>query len=96
MSSYAKVVDGLIDNVIVCEDSEISALDGLYVKVLESRGKAVIGGSYDSDNDRFIDIKPWQSWVLNENFEWESPLGENPDILTKKWDEDTQSWVDRS
>lgn len=95
MSSYAKVEDGKVVNLIVASNEEISKLDGLYIEVTESRRQAVIDGSYDSDNDIFIDIKPWNSWVLNENFEWESPAGPNPNVLTKKWDESSQDWVDR-
>lgn len=95
MSSYVKIQNHEIVNVIVCSDEEAINLDGYYIKVVEERGKPVIGGTYDEVNDKFIDIKPFDSWILNSEFQWEAPLGANPNILTKKWDEQAQDWVDR-
>lgn len=96
MTSYAKIVNGKVVNLIVCSDEEVVNLEGTYIKVEDSRGRAVIDGLYDDSKDKFIDIQPHPSWILNENDEWESPIGPNPDILTKKWNEETQEWVDRS
>lgn len=56
---------------------------------------AATGGSYDPSNDVFIGIKPFSSWVLNNNFKWESPIGNQPDDGEKYiWDEETLSWVE--
>jgi hypothetical protein len=49
------------------------------------------GFEYDEDNDAFIPIKPYNSWLLNDDFKWESPIPQT-DPLTI-WDEDTLSWI---
>ena len=55
---------------------------------------AGIGDIYDSVNDVFYPIKPFASWVISEdtNWQWKAPIdlpdNENPYL----WNEDTQSW----
>lgn len=92
MSKYAHIVNNIIDNVIICEDSNISSIPGHYVKVTEERGNPKIGSTYDIIKDKFIEPKPYESWVLNEDDIWESPDG-----LSEKegfwWNEVTQEWV---
>lgn len=52
---------------------------------------ASIGGRYDAVNDVFIVEQPYSSWVLDENFDWQSPiLMPSEDYV---WDEDTQQWT---
>jgi hypothetical protein len=53
---------------------------------------ATIGGTYDSDNDVFINEKPFDSWVLNSNWLWEAPVNYPTDGNEYIWDEDSQSW----
>ena len=53
---------------------------------------ATIGGTYDSDNDVFINEKPFDSWVLNSNWLWEAPVNYPTDDNEYIWDEDSQSW----
>jgi hypothetical protein len=60
---------------------------------------AGIGMFYDEDKDAFIPIKPFASWVLNEETcRWQAPVAhptfnqENPKFYT--WDETTTSWVE--
>ena len=57
---------------------------------------AVKGGTYDSENDRFLDVKPFPSWVLDENCKWVAPIDPPADLVDKSydWDEDTQSWIE--
>ena len=31
-------------------------------------------GSYDPTNDAFIPIKPYELWILNENYKWKAPI----------------------
>jgi hypothetical protein len=52
---------------------------------------ASIGGSYDAVNDVFISPKPYPSWVLDENFDWQAPVPKPGDDYV--WDEDNQQWV---
>jgi len=92
MSKYAHIVNNVVDNVIVCEDSNVSLLSGIYIKVTEIRGDAKIGGSYDSNKDKFIDPQPYPSWTLNEDDEWVSPTGQGY-TGGQYWDEEKQEWI---
>ena len=53
-----------------------------------------IGYSYDEINDLFISPRPYQSWNLNENFDWvcpvEMPVVELPQLAV--WNEELVNW----
>lgn len=92
MSNYAKIENGIVTNVIICEDSEIGTQSGHHIKVTESTKNPVIGSSYDAENNKFISPKPYDSWTLDENFDWISPVGASPAGL-HNWNEEDQEWV---
>lgn len=51
------------------------------------------GYTYDIDRDAFIPIKPFDSWVLNENScLWEAPLQYPKDGERYKWNEESKTW----
>ena len=56
---------------------------------------AGIGYTYDSVNDVFISFKPFPSWILDENFDWQAPtpmpIEEGKFFI---WDEPSLSWVE--
>ena len=62
---------------------------------------AEIGGSYDSSADKFVGVKPYESWVFdNTLWGWKAPV-DIPDDLTDEelgngvyynWNESTTSW----
>ena len=58
---------------------------------------ASIGGTYDPDNNVFIDPKPYASWVLNNtDWGWDPPIAyptEGVDQPAQDWNEETQSWI---
>jgi hypothetical protein len=57
---------------------------------------AGLGFSYDPVNDAFIAPKPYNSWILNANFDWESPVpypGTPGDLTFYCWDESIVNWV---
>jgi len=54
---------------------------------------AGIGMTYDESNDVFIAPQPFNSWVLNTNFDWEAPIVYPTDGKTYNWDEETLSWI---
>tara|TARA_R100001086_G_C11776771_1_gene242434 strand:- start:23 stop:595 length:573 start_codon:yes stop_codon:yes gene_type:complete len=46
---------------------------------------AEVGGSYDSENDIFKPVKPFPSWVWNnETLNWEAPM-EKPEGVDDRW-----------
>jgi len=53
---------------------------------------AMIGGTYDSVNDVFIDIRPFDSWSLDENYNWQPPTPYPDDGNLYSWNEDNQRW----
>ena len=54
---------------------------------------AGIGYSYNADIDAFVAPKPYASWVLNANAQWEAPTPMPTDGQMYSWDEATTSWV---
>jgi len=54
---------------------------------------AGIGYTYDETRDAFIPLKPYASWVLNENScHWDAPVSYPNDGKDYKWNEATTSW----
>lgn len=56
---------------------------------------AGIGFTYDAGRDAFIPLKPFASWVLNEQTcHWQAPVPCPLDGKPYRWDEPTTSWVE--
>lgn len=54
---------------------------------------AGIGCTYDEERDAFIPLKPYPSWILNEETcQWEVPVAYPEDGNLYYWDEETISW----
>ena len=53
---------------------------------------AGLGYSYDSENDIFIRPQPFDSWVLDSDFDWQPPTDYPTDEQLYTWNEDNQSW----
>ena len=49
-----------------------------------------VGYAYDEIEDAFIAPKPFESWVLDDNYDWVAPVA-RPDG-DYMWNEGTQSW----
>jgi len=54
---------------------------------------ASLGYTYDADADVFISIKPYPSWLLDENYDWQPPTPK-PTEGFWQWNESTLSWVE--
>ena len=56
---------------------------------------AGIGYTYDAVRDAFIPVKPYPSWVLDENAcQWQAPITMPTDGKMYSWDEATTSWTE--
>jgi hypothetical protein len=53
---------------------------------------AGIGYTYQADIDAFVAPKPYPSWSLDANAQWQAPVAMPTDGMYS-WDEATQSWV---
>ena len=54
---------------------------------------AGIGFSFDETADVFIAPKPFASWSLDANYNWQAPIDYPADGKQYSWDEANQSWV---
>jgi hypothetical protein len=54
---------------------------------------AGIGFTYDSERDAFIPLKPFDSWILDEETaQWEAPIPYPTDGFTYSWNEAELGW----
>ena len=53
---------------------------------------AGIGYIYQADIDAFVAPKPYPSWSLDANAQWQAPVAMPTDGMYS-WDETSQSWV---
>jgi hypothetical protein len=54
---------------------------------------AGIGAIFDRKRDAFIGVKPFNSWVLNEETcQWEAPIEYPSNGLMYVWDENVTDW----
>ena len=53
-----------------------------------------VGFTYDEDNDVFVSKKPYASWILDANNDWEPPIPYPADYEFAKyrWNESTKGW----
>ena len=59
------------------------------------RQSASINGFYDSDQDVFIDQKPYPSWTLNSDKIWKAPVDRPAEFSSlSTCDEENQTWID--
>lgn len=108
MAHYAKVVEGIVETVIVADQEWINGLEGQWVQTSYNtqggvhllgdtplrKNYAGIGDTYDAERDAFIAPKPYDSWTLNEETcLWESPVP-YPEEGMHTWDEEAGKWVE--
>lgn len=53
---------------------------------------AGIGMFYDETLDVFLYRQPYLSWILNDEYDWESPVPYPTDGGRYEWNEGTQTW----
>lgn len=120
MGHFAKVINSIVEEVIVAEQDFIESgavgdpsqwiqtsyntKGGVHYspdtgEPSEDQSKALrknfagIGYKYDSTLDAFIPIKPFESWLLDENTcLWNAPVPYPEDGKYYYWDEPSISW----
>ena len=53
---------------------------------------AGIGFTFDEQADVFVAPRPYPSWNLDENHDWQPPVPKPNDGLMYQWNEDKQDW----
>jgi len=104
MSYYAKIVNGIVDKVIVADatffDTFVDDSPGKWLETSITgdirKNYAGIGMLYDSTRDAFMDSQPYPSWTLNEDTcLWEPPVPYPSGDEYHTWDEDNLTWVQK-
>lgn len=103
MSHFAKIdKDNIVTQIIVAEQDFINSgkVGDSFLWVQTSYNNnfrkqyAGIGYTYDKVNDVFISPKPYPSWALDDNFDWQAPTSMPDDGKNYTWNEDTKAWVE--
>lgn len=109
MSHFAKVVDGVVEQVIVADTKEWceAHLGGTWVQTSYNTygGEHKLGGTplnknyagigYTWDGTGFAAPQPFASWTLNEDtYLWEAPVAMPTDGKIYEWNEADQAWVE--
>lgn len=85
-------LDNIVENIIVCEDSYV--LSDNEVICNDDTSEAIIGGSYNKTLNKFVSLKPYPSWTLDEDgFTWNAPVEMPNDEFRYWWNEENQSWI---
>jgi len=104
MSHFSKIdKDNIVTQVIVAEQDFInSGVVGdsfLWIQTSYNdnfrKQYGRTGFTYDKVNDVFIEPQPYESWVLDANFDWEPPTAMPDDGKEYQWNEDTQAWDEK-
>ena len=111
MSHFAKVVDGIVIEVIVAEQDHVDTLPGTWIQTSYNtrankhelggtplRGNyAAVGYTYDKENDVFYSQSPFKGWILDQNtWTWQPPVPAPTDDKIYYWDDETTSWKERT
>jgi len=109
MAHFAKVVNGIVEQVIVADTQDWceTNLGGIWIQTsYNTQGNVhILGGTplhknyagigYTWDGTGFAAPQPYSSWTLNStSYLWEAPTSMPTDGKPYRWDEPTLSWVE--
>ena len=88
-----EIVDGVSD-----WETYYGNIRGQVCKQTSYKGKirkqyAGVGFTYNETADVFIAPKPFPSWSLDANYDWQAPIAYPADGKIYSWDETNQAWV---
>jgi len=106
VNSVIVVSNDAIENKSFPESDEIGQnfiksikIDGTWVQTSYNNNFrkqfAGVGFFYDKDNDVFIAPKPFDSWILNEDYDWAAPIPMPETGGPWIWDEENQQWEEQ-
>lgn len=109
MAHFAKVVDGIVEQVIVADTKEwcethlggewvqtsYNTLGNVHALGGEPLHKNYAGIGYSWDGTGFAPPQPYPSWSLDLfSYLWQAPVAMPEDDKKYTWDEPTTSWVE--
>jgi hypothetical protein len=101
MAYYAKLTEQneVLTNIVFDEENEelgIQKLSQIFNWPIwkKSNQKLSPRWTWNTEHNRFIPPKPFDSWVLNtQTFTYEAPVAKPDDGQNYKWNEETLTWV---
>jgi hypothetical protein len=98
INTYAKLNnDNIVENLIVCNDSNISYLNGAFIKIEErhlTNCNPSIGDTYFPEKDKFKEKQWWDSWTWDEELWKYIPPVAKPSTGNWLWNEDNEEWFE--
>lgn len=90
--TFAKIENGIVTNVIVSNQDFINSVGGQWEETdPDYKGKfAGIGDTWDSQKQKFIPPRPFDSWSLDENDKWIPPVLQTDELTI--WNETSKTW----
>jgi hypothetical protein len=97
MSNFAILDDeNIVENIVTADDFAVLAAffpEKTIIEETEETKIPFIGTAYDENTGKFIPLKPFSSWIFDEEkWAWEAP-STYPDNGNYTWDEESTSWV---
>jgi hypothetical protein len=104
MAHFAEILDGVVQRVIVVHDSEeangsefcTNLFGGTWLQTSFNhrirKQFAAVGYSYNATADVFIAPRPFASWTLDSNHDWQPPTPK-PDG-EYSWNEAQLKWIE--
>ena len=89
--------NNFVVNILVTEANKagkdfIDSLSGTY-KEINDRSRAEVGGQYLAEKDLFIRMKPRESYILNDDYDWVPPIPQPDAPGIWAWDKSKLAWV---
>jgi hypothetical protein len=80
----------------VCKRTSYNTIAGVHNNggIPFRKNYAGIGYKYQADIDAFVAPKPYASWTLDDNAQWQAPTAMPTDGKMYSWNEQTLSWVE--
>jgi hypothetical protein len=93
MATYAQLdEENIVLNIVDADNDWIALQPGTWIEYTDAK-RAYIGGTYDDVDDVFIAPAPFNSWYLDENYDWQPPVPYPDGEGMFVWDEANEDWV---
>ena len=105
MAHFAEILDGVVQRVIVVHNNDEAngaefchnLFGGKWIQTSYNgtirKQYAGIGYTYDDIRDEFVAPKPYPSWTLDENNDWQPPTPMPSSGGPYRWSEEDLAWV---
>jgi len=96
MNTFAQVdnTNTVINIVMVNNSSNLQNIEANTWVEVTSNTAAYIGGTYDSSNNIFIPITPYDSWIFDYSLKtWVSPVDYPDEEKIYHWNEESKTWI---